>query len=462
MRLGLDATGWMRRSGLLAGLLLPACTDDGGQSSASQPFQPGSTTDDASSGAATDEPTSSPTSSSEPGSDPFNRCGDGVVDPGEGCDDANVDNTDYCLSTCQLAVCGDSYVQAGVEQCDDGNADDDDSCVAGCYLAACGDGHRYVGVEQCDDGNKLAGDGCDPDCMLEVETVTCGDGVVAGDELCDDGNLDNTDSCLDTCVPYSCGDGWQHAVLEPCDDGNPDNTDACVEKDGQCALASCGDGFVRDGVEKCDDGNADDSDDCVAGCVPATCGDGFVRAGVEVCDDGANLGAYDGCQPGCAALGPRCGDGVTDEGFETCDDGNAVAGDGCDPKCQLELPPECLGYVELKEADRASSFNDGPGKVTKCDSNAGDKWHRFLDPAGPVMPVVAPTVYSCGTDAPGWMQGDYPKEEAGIVARTVCFAWFGDPCFWSVEIAVRNCGAYFVFKLPGVPECALRYCGAPM
>ena len=457
------ATETLRRRWLLAGLLLlPSCADDDtNQSSAPQPSQ-GSTGDD-SSDATTDSPTSSPTSTdAEPTTGPLSRCGDGVVDPGEGCDDGDVDNTDLCLASCELAVCGDGFVHADLEQCDDANASDDDSCIAGCYLASCGDGHRYLGVEQCDDGNKLAGDGCDPDCNTEVDAVVCGDGVVEGDEPCGDGNLGNTDSCPDTCVPFRCGDGWQHATLEECDDANPDNTDDCIDKDGQCLLASCGDGFLHSDDEQCDDGNADDTDACVAGCVPATCGDGLVQAGVEVCDDGDNSGKYEGCGPGCAALGPRCGDGIAEAGFETCDDGNAVAGDGCDEKCQLELPPECLGYIELKEEDRAVAFNDGPGKTNKCDNKVGGSWHRFLGPAGLVMPLAAPSNYSCGTDAPGWMQGTYPAEDAGIVARTVCFSWFGDPCSWSVEISVRNCGKYFVFKLPNVPECSLRYCGAPL
>jgi hypothetical protein len=56
------------------------------------------------------------------------------------------------------------------------------------------------------------------------------------------------------------------------------------------------------------------------------------------------------------------------------------------------------------------------------------------------------------------MMGTYPNPEDGIVARTVCFAWQGDPCAWTNDIQVLNCGAYFVFKLPTPPECALRYC----
>jgi cysteine-rich repeat protein len=459
MWFGSDAMGLRRRSWLLASLLLPACTNDDGQQESSAWTSTSTGSDDSSGAVTTGAPTS--TTGTDPTTGPVIRCGDGVVDPDEGCDDANVDNTDYCLASCDLATCGDSYVQAGIEQCDDGNSSDDDSCIAGCYLASCGDGHRYLGVEQCDDGNHDPGDGCDPDCNPEVEMIVCGDGVVEGDELCDDGNLDSTDSCLATCVPYSCGDGWQHAVLEACDDGNPDNTDDCVDKDDQCVLASCGDGFVHKDVEQCDDGNADDTDACLGKCFTAICGDGFLHAGVEVCDDGLNSGAYGSCLADCSAPAAFCGDAQVDDGFETCDDGNLMPGDGCDASCKLELPPECLGYGELKEMDRPIGFNDGPGKVTKCDKTGG-LWYRFLDPAGVVMPLVAPSIYSCGTDAPGWMKGTYPIESDGIVARTVCFAWLGDPCTWSVDISVRNCGKYFVFKLPDAPDCALRYCGAPM
>ncbi len=437
-------------------VLSSACSDDSGETLATSlstsTSEPSSTSGSSETGAPT---TGTPTTGT---TSPELLCGDGVKDPDESCDDGNVDNTDGCLSDCTLASCGDGFVHAGAEQCDDGNTSDQDNCVAGCYLASCGDGFTYAGVEACDDGNKDPDDGCDQGC--EIETAMCGNGVVEGDEACDDGNPDNTDSCLDTCAAYICGDGWTHAVLEECDDGNPDNTDDCVVIDGQCLSATCGDSFVHSGVEDCDDGNLQDTDDCTSACEPASCGDGFVHAGVEVCDDGKNAGSYNGCNPECASLGPRCGDGITDAGIETCDDGNIIAGDGCDATCQAELPPECLGYTELKEADRAFTFNDGPGKITKCDKTA-DKWHRFLDPAGTVMPLAPPSDYSCGTDAPGWMMGTYPNPEDGIVARTACFSFQGDPCAWTHNIQVLNCGAYYVFKLPTPSECALRYCGAP-
>lgn len=66
----------------------------------------------------------------EPG--PF--CGDGVVDLGEGCDDAmgNSDNA-FCTTQCQLNYCGDGNLFVGWELCDEGGANSDS------YGSACGE-----------------------------------------------------------------------------------------------------------------------------------------------------------------------------------------------------------------------------------------------------------------------------------------------------------------------------------
>lgn len=93
-------------------------------------------------------------------------CGDGVVDPGEACDDGV--ETKLCDSDCTAAVCGDARLNvAAGEACDDGNVDDADDCLSDCTAAACGDGVLHVGVEGCDDGNLVEGDGCDAACARE-------------------------------------------------------------------------------------------------------------------------------------------------------------------------------------------------------------------------------------------------------------------------------------------------------
>jgi cysteine-rich repeat protein len=81
-----------------------------------------------------------------PGGGEDGVCGDGVVDPGEECDDGNTEGGDGCSASCAgespLAVCGNATVEAG---------------------------------EECDDGNDVAFDGCEDDCTASPEEVVCGE-----------------------------------------------------------------------------------------------------------------------------------------------------------------------------------------------------------------------------------------------------------------------------------------------
>ncbi len=95
-------------------------------------------------------------------------CGNGVVEPGEKCDDGNLVNTDACLNTCESAICGDGILQAGVDTCDDGNKVDNDACTNACLAAICGDGIVQTGVEDCDDANAIETDTCDMTCKTIV------------------------------------------------------------------------------------------------------------------------------------------------------------------------------------------------------------------------------------------------------------------------------------------------------
>jgi cysteine-rich repeat protein len=79
---------------------------------------------------------------------PQPRCGDGIVDEGEECDDGNLEDGDGCTSQCTCARCGDGALY--VFPSDHGSG----SCPV-------------VEIEECDDGNNVAGDGCSPTCRLE-------------------------------------------------------------------------------------------------------------------------------------------------------------------------------------------------------------------------------------------------------------------------------------------------------
>lgn len=74
---------------------------------------------------------------------------------------------DTASSDCS-PVCGDGVVQPG-EQCDDGSNDGGyGECGAGCVLGDyCGDGIVQAG-EDCDDGNLLEGDACPASCRILV------------------------------------------------------------------------------------------------------------------------------------------------------------------------------------------------------------------------------------------------------------------------------------------------------
>jgi cysteine-rich repeat protein len=59
-------------------------------------------------------------------------CGDGVVEPGEGCEPPG---TASCSADCKVMVCGDGAI-VGTEQCDDGNTQNLDGCDSSCRYEA--------------------------------------------------------------------------------------------------------------------------------------------------------------------------------------------------------------------------------------------------------------------------------------------------------------------------------------
>ena len=118
--------------------------------------------------------TDTTTSASSSGA-PMPSCGDGVLDPGEACDDgpANSDNA-FCTVDCLLNTCGDGKLFIGWELCDEGDANSDaygSICDAQCAPGArCGD-NILQPAEQCDLGadnggmkGDLQGILCDASC----------------------------------------------------------------------------------------------------------------------------------------------------------------------------------------------------------------------------------------------------------------------------------------------------------
>lgn len=327
-------------------------------------------------------------------------CGNATIEPGEDCDDGNLNNADGCSNVCRVASCGNG-ARLAPEECDDGNAVANDACSNNCRNPRCGDGliHGARG-ELCDDGNLINGDGCSAACTTETY---CGNARVDNGEVCDDGNFNETDGCTTTCKRSGCGDGFIQAgeecdladqnggaqcsvqcrvprcgnsvveAGEQCDDGNQLNTDACLNS---CQTPRCGDGFVRAGREQCDDANQVNTDGCTNVCQTARCGDGFIQAG-EQCDLGAGNINSGACLP-LTCQNARCGDGQVQRDVEQCDDGNANNADGCTNQCSQQqacgidtdgdgLGDGCDICPQNYNPNQRDNDNDGIGDV--CDTD---------------------------------------------------------------------------------------------
>jgi cysteine-rich repeat protein len=285
------------------------------------------------------------------------RCGNGVAEPDEQCDDGNQDDADGCTHECQAETCaGFESTFAVIARtifegrgctsvaCHDTAAQGGLDLRPGAAYGALVDARAQLGggqdrVEPGDPAKsflwrKLAAatlglsgvpglpmpSGRPPIPSPELDALRLW--IVAGAPAA--GIVPNTQPLLAACQPTrtpGCGDGTVDPG-EECDDGNATPGDGCTA----CRHPRCGDAVVDSG-EACDDGNGTAGDGCTA-CRLPRCGDA-VKDPTEQCDDG-NAVAGDGCT---ACLLPRCGDGILDPG-EQCDDGDDADTDGC-AGCEL-------------------------------------------------------------------------------------------------------------------------------
>jgi cysteine-rich repeat protein len=263
--------------------------------------------------------------SSESGGDAV--CGNGVREDDEECDKGEeTDDSRACTSTCRHSRCGDGLVGPG-EGCDDQNDVDDDDCSNACIARSCGNGVVDEDMDEpCDPSAPIGGVLCTPACTINE----CHDGYQLGIEDCDDGNTDDTDGCVADCKIASCGDTFVHEGVEVCDDGNDENTDACV----QCLEASCGDGFVHAGDEQCDP-EAESSFACASNGFFA--GEGNCTSECEI-----DLSSCTNCGDGQPDEGEACDFGE-DDIVIVCPEGNVWVGEGslgCN-ECQFAPEGEC-------------------------------------------------------------------------------------------------------------------------
>ena len=294
-------------------------------------------------------------------------CGNGLTEPGEGCDDGNLEAFDGCSPACQpedgfACVDGDCSLVGAV------------LAVANAECATSGAEHRLL--ESVDlIGETLAGatvsitEGFDAEeDRLGVLGQPGDAGTVPVGESGIQFEYDRARGVLALFAEFELSPGLlAHAlaqvVFRTGAGAGARTVTISVSPDGETSVdvcvTGCGDGAVGD-AEGCDDANALDGDGCGSTCevetgfvcsgVPSLCapicGDGL-KLDLEPCDD-ANREDGDGCSASCHAepgyvcgvegCTPVCGDLIRtpDEG---CDDGNVVDHDGCSRDCRREIDP---------------------------------------------------------------------------------------------------------------------------
>jgi len=160
-------------------------------------------------------------------------CGNGTLDPGEECDDANRGDGDGCSASCQLEACVDGD---GDGHCEDVDCDDLDAAVApGLAELTCND----------------KDDDCEPETPDAPDSDS--DGFSVCEEDCDD------DSLAFPGNPEQC-----HGDIDEDCDGDIDCWDQDCSEQAHCTN-ECGNEVLEPG-EQCDDGNLVTGDGCSADC----------------------------------------------------------------------------------------------------------------------------------------------------------------------------------------------------
>ncbi|MFC1482554.1 lamin tail domain-containing protein [Myxococcota bacterium] len=269
------------------------------------------------------------------------RCGDGIVDPGEACDDGNYVDGDGCASDCGvLDTCGNGTINDG-EECD-GTDLGGESCQSQSYY-----------------GGTLS---CTATCLFNVSGCNlCGNGAIEDGEECDGTDLEG-ESC-ETQGFYSgvlgcaadCSGYDYTGCADYCGDGvaQPDMGEEC---DGTDLMgASCQSQGFYNGVLAC-------NPNCIAfdtsGC-SGYCGDGALN-GPEVCDasdfNGADCISL-GHVGGALGCGPAC-DSIDETG---CHDGSLIFSEyveGSSSNKALEVYNTSTTPVDLSVCE-ILSYNNG-------------------------------------------------------------------------------------------------------
>lgn len=232
-----------------------------------------------------------------------NECGDGVLEPGEACDDGNTDDGDCCSSSCEFESAG----------------------------SACDNGIFCDGTDTCDGAGSCADSSGDP----------CVGNVGDADFDCSESCNESTDSCTATDPNGSaCSDGLFCNGVEQCSNG------ACGFSSGDPCAGNIGDADF-DCSESCNETSDQCTNNDPAG---SACGSGASSA----CDAADTCDGSGTCDPNYATAGTSCGSSTSG----VCDAADTCDGSGtCDPNYASTATP-CRGSQGACDIEE---FCDGAG-----------------------------------------------------------------------------------------------------
>ncbi|XP_070541660.1 oncoprotein-induced transcript 3 protein-like [Ptychodera flava] len=90
--------------------------------------------------------------------------------------------------------------------------------------------------------------------------------------------------------------------------------------------------------------------------------------------------------------------------------------------------------------------------------NLKSDWYRFTSEAGSQMPTSCVGKERCGTKHPVWLHGELPTAGECKHVNACISAGVNHCCSHQMDMMVKNCGRFNVYRLNPLPMCPAAYC----